>query len=617
MLSPGGRRALRLLPSLALVAGSLSVAALSHALLPGRIPSLPAAYIHSGIITCLSSTGFFQAPLCESVGLPIGFLPLTEVPFYKLAVLLRRLGVLDPLLAARMITGVFVLVSYVTFYLLARRLGVARPLGLIGAFCYLNLPIVVGHSGTYSYYTGMLLLPSYLLLDLAVALRLTGDRPAPRHLFPLVGLAYAAARIFALFQDPYTFVFWTAVSGVACGFTVWRLLAGGRRLRAAAVLSTWLASTALAGTLYQAYVPGGADYTVMPAGFFRAQGVDVVSLVVPSHTLWWAKLLRVGEERWNAAAFYGDGTNVSFNYLGVTLLVSALFALREALKRRSCPPSWPSLLVAGGLCFAVSLGPSVKIGDAREPGPRGRVAFGDYLMPAGRATIDLPLEGVFVGVPGLRHTRAVYRWIVVPQLVLLLLCLRVATGVFARHRPLALSIVLLAAVEHLPDVGRIDRDAQAKSRRFVTFRDDVVGDLESVVQPGERILFLSTENDFLANYLVPVVGAESFNVGGDKNLALSLAAWPREIRDLRHRLGRPGPVTDGVEKALASGLVDAVVAPYLNLRWDAYGWPPGEGEREAAREAHLDRVGLGSPGLRFEESRWFGVYRMDSPRRLR
>jgi hypothetical protein len=564
-----------------------------HGLLPGRLAHLPVAFAYSGLIECLSDQGVLRLPVCERVGMPVGHVPLTDGPYLQLAATFRAVTGVDALEAKRFADMTFFLLSFLAMVALQLRLGVNLLVAVLMAACFLNLPIVVGHAGIFSYDMGMLLLPVYLLADHLLYARFeSAHAPMPGGVrMAAVVAGYAGLRTLSLFQDAYTAVMWVAVSAVFLAFAAWRGLARRRRRDVVVLSLNWLLSVVVAVGLYKAYVPGGANFTVMPLDFFRAQGVDLISLVVPSHRLWWSKALDIGVARWDALAHWGDGLNVSYNYLGYALLVPVSVYVAGKLWRgprralQAMQWHWAPLLVAALLAFIVSLGPSIKINDAREDAPAGPIEFADYLMPREAATLTLPSEALFRVVPGINNMRAINRWIIVPQLILLLGFAAVATRLWRRSPALSLLLVSLAMIELFPDIAALDAFARGRFRSWGAFNEQLVPELREGLAPGSRVFFLSGENDILANYLAPVLEIRAYNVGGDKNHIISAEQWPAGIRALRARAVTLDGVAPAIAAALEAGDVDVVVLPYFNMRWNAFVWPPAPRQLAARRQA--------------------------------
>ena len=141
--------------------------------------------------------------------------------------------------------------------------------------------------------------------------------------------------------------------------------------------------------------------------------------------------------------------------------------------------------------------------------------------------------------------------------------------------------------------------------------EDVLVPLSKTLRRGERVFYLSDENDYLSCYLSPKLGVASYNTGGDKELAVIQSTWPRAIRELRN-------MRDGNEnafQALHDGSISVLVLPYFNLRWHSYFWRPSEEMRNAERNKVLSVVNLNDPRFRVSESEWFAVVRLNKESR--
>lgn len=94
-------------------------------------------------------------------------------------------------------------------------------------------------------------------------------------------------------------------------------------------------------------------------------------------------------------------------------------------------------------------------------------------------------------------------------------------------------------------------------------------------------------NDYLANYLGPRSGVRTYNIGGDKALEEARRGWPEPVRKML--VGQESEdFSDLAEQVLTSGLADAVVVPYFDLRWSATAWPTGQQYTEPGRAAADD-----------------------------
>ena len=108
---------------------------------------------------------------------------------------------------------------------------------------------------------------------------------------------------------------------------------------------------------------------------FRAMGADVVTLMSPTSSNWWAGRLGVARD---FSLLWGDGTNSRYNYLGVVLVALSLIGVVLAWRTDRRMLVW---LVVGAAALLLALGPSIKISDVRGP-LVPPITYQSYLMPA-------------------------------------------------------------------------------------------------------------------------------------------------------------------------------------------------------------------------------------------
>jgi hypothetical protein len=611
--------------ALCLLVGSLAyVVALGHGLIPRQLKQLSVTFAYTGLIECATKYQTFPDPVCGLLGLPVGFVPLTDLPYLEVAAAVGKVTG-APALVTKAITDCLCLVgSALCLVWLQRRLGVGWPISFITTATYLTSPYVLGHSQIFGHYIGVLMLPGYLLADYWFFGFFDRWRAWPGWArMTTVAVGYGSVHVIALFQDPYTAVMHAALSGTILIFAVRRLVSRRAYRPTVAVVCLWTLSMSVAIGLYEWHLPDGIQFGVMPIDFFRAQGVDVVSFFIPSPRLLWSRLAGVGVQ-WDSFIYYGDGLNVNFNYLGYALLVPTLVFVAVAVRRRVARGDtfraafWMALAASAVLGLLASLGPSLKVHDVRISEQRDRVEFDQYLMPGEAATLTLPTEALFASLPGIKHMRATYRWIALPKLILVLAFAMVASWLYERRPALGVALALIAFGEQVPDLPRVTHRAQANYQEFVRFNEDVLAKMSSFLAPGQRVFFLSGENDYLANYLAPMLEVATYNVGGDKNQQVSSDRWPQSLRELFSRALSAEGLGPFATEALASHEVDAIILPYFSLRWDAYHWPPGREKRDRRRLELLRGLDLPSGPLRFAESDWFGVVDLaGSPPELR
>jgi hypothetical protein len=260
-----------------------------------------------------------------------------------------------------------------------------------------------------------------------------------------------------------------------------------------------------------------------------------------------------------------------------------------------------AVAVAGVLTLVLSLGPVLKVGQTAPD--------------LAAAIFRLPSAWAYTHLPGLTEMRAVNRWLVVTRWCLMMLAAGGLVMLWQRWRGgsvvRALTIVVLAALamfEITPDVS-LEYTYRALSVNRVGFlRDGIVAEANTLIADRETVLMLPASNDFLANYLIPMVGARSYNVGVDKNYALSRAHWPAPVLAAQAAYGPHA--ASSICAALASD-VDAVVLPYMSLYYGPllYGNAPAE-------EAKRKQVALllaKDPRFTATVGKWQTVLRSSNP----
>jgi hypothetical protein len=591
---PDMRRIAARMPLVVAGVVALAVVLLVHGFVPGLITDGPWDYLLEGDMRCLDQLGAHAlTSWCHAYGQPLGYPFLSSGPLAFAGWAFMAVTGLGSFAGYVFAGALFDAIALAGGYGLLRLLGTGRVVALIGAVAYLLSPTVVGMGGFGGTFSGVALLPAYALLDLWL---IRAFERGDRTVIAVVAAGYVAAKTCALFMDGYSFVFWALISAALWAWPVSRPgVPMRRRLVQAGVV---VGASAVAVAAYRIYVPAVADPS--PMDVFRSMGLDLTTVVQPTHYVWLFDLVGATS---NHSALWGDGTNSAYNYVGLVCLALAVVGL-VTLRHR---PQVVALAVAGAIAFVLALGPSLKIDDVRGPA-QAQPTSQSYMMPTGRATADFPWYRVY-RVPGVANMRATYRWSAVTRLALVVLAALAVDQLLRRPRWRVAAGVLaaLALVETAPNVPLLFSEHRDFYDSRNAMRASVMPDLRAATRPGDSVFFLSPDgvyNDYLANYLVPSARLTSFNSGGDKNALLTRAAWPRPIA----AVAGPQVRANDVVRALESGKVDVVIAPLFHLRWAAYSWPPPESSRQAAQRRFAALVD--DPRLRARVYPWFTTLRL-------
>jgi hypothetical protein len=570
----------------------LAIVLIVHGWVPGLVNDGPWDYLLEGDMRCMRGMGRDAlSEWCNSYGIPLGYPFLTSGPFVVLGTGLMYVTGMASYPAYLIAGATFDAVALAGGYGLMRMLGTGRAVALGTAALYLIAPTTVGLHAFGGTFTGFALLPAYAFADV-YAMKLFSR--AGRNTLLVAACGYGLVKTGALLMDGYSFVAWGLLSAL-----LWAWWAATESLpprRKAAGVATMIAGHAVALGVYWLYTP--EVVTSVPLDFFRSMGLDVTTLFQPTDRVWAADILGIF---WDHGDLWGDGTNSTFNYVGIVAVALAFVAVATRFRERHVP----ALAVAGAIALVLSLGPSLKVDETRPP-IEGVPTYESYLMPSGVAAADFPWGGVFTAVPGLEDMRAVYRWSGLWRLVLLVLAGLAVDRMWRRHRALAVVLALAAVIELLPNVPTLWSGWRDNHAERAALSDAVIGDLDDATSDYERAFFLGPTGqsaDYLVNYLAPTVGIKAFNAGGDKNASLATASWPPEIQ----QLSAPDAGPAQVRAALAGGNVDVVIASYFDLRLAAYSWPPSAPERDAARK-HFRPI-LSDPGFAVRRYTWFATIR--------
>lgn len=526
------------------------------------------------------------------MGIPHGSLFVQGAPYFYLGAVIN-LFIDNTIDSIQYLNLIFILIGFYGFVEVCKRLGSNFLMANYIAFIYLISPFLIGHVSGYSVTgLGFVIIPFAILLDLILIDILSQPASKNRRKILLYVSGHALFRVMFLFLDGYAFLFSLLVSASLslCFFVAQNKLfttlvhLSSIMLKSILVLVAIVISNILAVLVYKAMILGGGDYAGMPADFYRGQGVDIITLVWPTDEYYFANKLGLGFQG-KKLDFFGDGSNISYNYLGFLAIFGPLVFLK---KFKSINYDWKvyGLLMGLAIAFLLSLGPSLKINDHINVEETDIVTFNNYLMPKGIATLDFGIDRLFTQIPGIKNVRAVYRWNHVVRLILLILIALVLTAMMAKNRKLAYFIMAIVLVDSFPSAA-ITNPASYKARysQFEEFNSDVVEPLKKNLAVNEKVFYVSDENDYLADYLSIKTNTYSYNLGGDKSIVLAAEEWPKQIVNFR----QGNNIQENLEELLNYKIADVLVIPFFNLRWDSYSWPPSPEKMVATSAAYHDK----------------------------
>jgi len=610
------RRPLRLLVAGIAMLAAVTTLAILYGIFPGLRPSAGMQQFFLGLAACYAEH-LPESIRCDAVAQPGGYTTMFGLPVVLMISALYRLGLaLD--MAGMAVEAVMVAVAALGAHRLFTALGMRTRLSMLMVFVFLSSPIVFAQDSFGPLRLGFALVPLYGWLDYHFAKRIRRvDRRGELLRLALAGLlVLSISRSFALYTDGYSFIMGLLLSAALVGSQWLPVARAGRTVRATLLPLVFALPTLVAYIAYRSYVGGAVESTVMPIDYFRGQGVDLFALAVPSMMHWLPGALGWSHQL-TGWMTYSDGPNVTLVYLGWSLIIPALVLTAKVIRGRG-PESVRGeamLLVAMTVAVLIlSLGPSLKVADFREqPRPERGIVFDDYRMPESAATLSLGTDWVYQHVPGVRNMRAVYRWLLLAKLGLVILAGLFLECMLRRNgrRPVAYLVVALLLLELMPDIVARFTYGERNYRQYHALVEDALGSLKATGLTGRRVVFVNSDpdggaNHYLANFLCPLADLRCFNLGGDKSLQVARLEWPHALREL----SRGRHVVSNLRELLLDRSVDHVVMPLFSLRQAAYYWPPSAADVRQRLE-YARKVADGIPA-RIERQAWFVVLRADA-----
>lgn len=583
-----------------------------HGLLPGTAGSVAGRYMLLGFMECGSQSLHALAHLhCSAVGGQAQGIMPTGSPIYVAGALLIRAFSLSPQWALLIVSIVVMTIALLGAYKFINNLGVSRYVALAVAFLYLGIAETRSMQAFGGTYWGMLLMPAAIY---AVTFFLGKIRGSDYKTKILILAAWSAMSTTQLFIDGYSFFMTLAAAAGLIFFWSWKKWKKPDTWFAVMAL---LFATASAYLLYRRAIPGSSSWSTSPIGVFRSMSLDLVTIFEPIASIWWAHILDI---KVNASKLWGDGSNSAYNYIGFSVIILAIVGIATSLKTKAKSQYTKDIkmrliaLMAVLLgSFILSLGPSLKWDAVRGP-LKSPVTDESYLMPSDRAVVDLPTTVLYEKLPGLSSMRATYRWHLLTQFILLAFAAVGVQYIIKRKGyRYGVPVLLIVFLELSPNPYSLIKQEQQKGRQIDKFNSQVIEPLKSYVNKNDLVVFYPNAvggNDYLANYIAPMLDIHTYNVGNDKSLVRAKRLRPPEVGTL---LGLKDDNRASQDKMLVASILrdktaTAVIIPYFDLRWNAYAWPPRTQDGRIRALGTLDRI-KDNPELEVQSTDLFSIVR--------
>lgn len=528
----------------------------------GAVPFLMTPTLGQAVWTSGFAKSFTNGPLYSIYSHDFGLPTPAAIAFGLAGALpeswLMRLG-LHPSDAYAGMVALWLVLAFCSAYLISRTFGASRSVSILGAMTWMSMPTIWAHAGYSMLSLGIALLPFYFLVSLNLFLQ--------SYIFcrkSIVFLYFVAAFV-SVFMDGYTFVmFATGSSILLVYFSLIDI--SNRRYLLTIALPVQITSFTLAYLAYTIYV-GKGQFEASPIDFFRGWGLDLSFIVVPTKGFhWFLDFLGISVPRTDAL-YFGDAS-VWRTTFSLPVILTGLFAWWQARREHSAAAGFLAVAIVG---FFMALGPTLKINATKsehiqttQPRQESAMMSAEYgLGPTGSTWISETL-------PGFKSMRASYRWSAL-GIFALWASVIVWAGSSRRGSVVPVATLILITFLNIPNLPQRFRSLTDNRAQFLQIDGDLVDKLHVSVKPSEVVAFAPWGNDFVANYLAPTVGFRTFNIGGDKNLAVAQANWPSAMLALDGKLDTSK--ISLITRLLWDKNVDIVVIPYFHMLWSSHLWP--------------------------------------------
>lgn len=563
-----------------------------YGIFPGQWSSFPGS-VDFGV----PSLSISQILYNPKLGYPLGNFYPEGLPYISLRLLLTVIFRISEYTAGQLEIALILLFSIIGVKKLLIQFRVNNYLAILLSFIFVIMPINMGHLIGYPPLSKTLLLvPLLLYIDLYVFSRVnTLKKLNIKNTLLLVFLSFA--KCIAMFGNGYGFIFYNFIS--FCFLLSYVFENKFENIRSSILLFvSFIVANIVAVLLYKLYIPGGASYYKESIDFFRAQGVDLYTMIVPGNNLFFLKTLNLSKH-WEAYKYYGDGSNVYFNYIGYTFILLLIIALSKRFLKKTIQRILVPILLVSTI---ISFGPSLKVNDTRD------MKAGDglsYHMKESDATLSLGTSFIYE-LPAIKNMRSVYRWIYITKLILLIISGIVLTELLKsnKNKKYVWIISCLILLEFFPGIkGKI---YQRKNfyKMGMQFSEDVTSKLEPYMKKDQKVYIYSHANDFLAKIIGNRYESYLYNINGDKKMGLVREQWPKSIL----KISKTGyNLNEYVYTALSSDDLDVFILPNFNLRWDFYYWPPSKDKVEEINKEYESKFNFNDPRFKINKHKYFTV----------
>jgi hypothetical protein len=555
----------------------ISIIVVIHGAIPIiNAPNLSVQSLLLGEAKCISENSRPWG-ICQQLGYPVGFNPLViGYPITIIMAFLYKLFSIPLIDCLQLLNCLCIGFGFFPLYLFLKQQTSNILMASVVTFGFYASLFMIGMKAYFSMYLGFLLFPLFAIGSIFLFLKFIKNiAPFKPLILAFCVFIQLSLLSVSIMLDGYSYVMSIIVALV---FLFGMFLSKGIREKPKSFLIPmifWSCLLILPGILYKLLIFSGSSMNTSSIDFIRGQGIDIATLFIPTQRYMLSNLLGLGPLGWNSYAFYGDGMNANYNYLGIFTFIFTVIGIFTILHRSSGKRQVGSIsliILIVGLVF--SFGPSFKVFNVRSESQNTQVSFDDYLMSPEEAVISLPTAFLF-RLPVINTMRAAYRWQLLVRFAMTFFIAVFLSRLFQRNTIFAIIISFLILIENIPSNFLKYQGTYASNRQQgKLFTVEVVDKLKPYIKGQDRVLFLPAENDYLIGLIIPFTGGETYNVFFDKELGRIIALQPEPIIAARTSFDNGSLTSTVVCELFNQGLVDTVIFNEFSMRWDSYSWPP-------------------------------------------
>lgn len=511
------------------------------------------SFANSSFLTIYAHNFGYPAPAPISFGLSAAW-PIS---------IFIRMGI-HPADAYTLVFSIWFIVSYLSTFLLLRKLGSRMSISINGAILWLVTPTTWAH-GAYSMLSlGIALLPAYFYATL-LTLDLLSKRNLQKYIH--IFIFFFLSTLISVFMDGYSFMmFALSAMIILISNSFYNFYRKNINIFSTLVTSIWMIiSFGLSYILYKIYITD-LPLPSYPLNYFKNWGADITFFILPTKGLYWFwDKLELGLPR-TVDIFFGDNSVWNTTFILPLIVAVIILIFFSSIKKKNRLIIFQLTFIAF-VSFYLSLGPSLKINLQKSvPETKSTVSINNIQLPTGSSVISKY-------APGFKTMRASYRWSALTTFSLVIILTLLINDLKIKRFNNTLSILIFAVttIGLLPNLEIFIPKYINNRIQYTKIELQLIEPLQMYLPKNEIVTFLPRTNDFLINLVSAQLKIKAHNVGGDKNIELAKKYWPPYLKETS--MGDFYEISETVINLLDSNQTNVVVLPTIDTLWAAHIWP--------------------------------------------